>query len=100
MPQSPAAGCPIRISADLGIFAPPRGFSQLVTSFFASGSQGILHVPFSPFLGSFLFENYFVVELSFLSSMPKLVFANSFDLIFSFQYVNALLAWSCDLCGE
>ena len=34
-------GSPIRTSADLGIFAPPRGFSQLVTSFFASESLGI-----------------------------------------------------------
>ena len=49
MPQSPAAGCPIRISALLKVFASPRGFSQLITSFFASKSQGILHVPFSPF---------------------------------------------------
>ena len=39
-------GSPIRISADLGIFAPPRSFSQLVTSFFASGSLGIPHAPF------------------------------------------------------
>ena len=45
-------GCPIRKSALLGIFAPQRGLSQLVTSFFASESQGILHVPFSPFLFS------------------------------------------------
>ncbi len=47
------AGCPIRTSALQGIFAPVRGFSQLVTSFVASESQGILHVPFSPFLFSF-----------------------------------------------
>ena len=32
------------------VFAPGHGLSQLVTSFFASESQGILHVPFSPFL--------------------------------------------------
>ena len=32
-------GCPIRKSADQGIFAPPRGLSQLVTSFFASESH-------------------------------------------------------------
>ena len=32
------AGSPIRTSADLFAFADPRGFSQLVTSFFASGS--------------------------------------------------------------
>ena len=46
VPRSPAAGCPIRTSADLRAFAPPRGFSQLITSFFASESQGIPHAPF------------------------------------------------------
>ena len=35
-------GCPIRISPDQWIFAPPRGFSQLVTSFFGSWCQVIL----------------------------------------------------------
>ena len=43
-------GCPIRKSTLHRIFAPKRGLSQLVTSFVASESQGILHVPFSPFL--------------------------------------------------
>ena len=43
-------GCPIRKSAGKRVFAPDRGLSQLVTSFFASESLGILHVPFSPFL--------------------------------------------------
>ena len=38
-------GCPIRTSADLGSFAPPRRFSQLTASFVASGSQGIPHAP-------------------------------------------------------
>ena len=38
----PRTGCPIRISADLWIFAPPRSFSQLVTSFFGSWYPGIL----------------------------------------------------------
>ena len=46
VPRSPAAGCPIRTSADLRAFAPPRGFSQLITSFFASESRGIPHAPF------------------------------------------------------
>ena len=32
----PQPGFPIRISADLWIFAPPRSFSQLVTSFFGT----------------------------------------------------------------
>ena len=34
-------GCPIRKSADLGVFATPHGLSQLVTSFVASESLGI-----------------------------------------------------------
>ena len=34
-------GFPIRISPDLGLFAAPRGFSQLTTSFFGSWCQGI-----------------------------------------------------------
>ena len=42
-----ATGCPIRRSAGQGSFAPNRGFSQLITSFFASKSLGIHHVPFS-----------------------------------------------------
>ena len=50
IPESLPVGCPIRKSAAQWVFAPPRGLSQLVTSFFASESQGILHVPFSPFL--------------------------------------------------
>ena len=36
----------IRISADLQMFAPPRGFSQLTTSFFGAVYQGILREPF------------------------------------------------------
>ena len=38
-------GCPIRIFTGLGLFAPYRNFSQLITSFFASESLGILHAP-------------------------------------------------------
>ena len=50
MPESLPAGCPIRKSAHQRVFAPTRGLSQLVTSFVASESLGILHAPFSPFL--------------------------------------------------
>ena len=39
-------GCPIRKSTGRWVFAPDRGLSQLVTSFFASESQGIPHAPF------------------------------------------------------
>src|SRR6201986_2255806 len=39
-------GCPIRTSADQFLFADPRSFSQLTTSFFAFESLGIPHTPF------------------------------------------------------
>ena len=45
MTESLPPGCPIRTSAGQWVFAPRRGFSQLVTSFFASESPGILHTP-------------------------------------------------------
>ncbi len=38
-------GCPIRISTDHFVCADPRSFSQLITSFIASGSLGIPHTP-------------------------------------------------------
>ena len=41
-PAFSRTGSPIRKSPDQFLFADPRGFSQLTTSFFASGSQGIL----------------------------------------------------------
>ena len=40
------AGFPIRISTLQRLLAPQRGFSQLVTSFFAYESLGIHHTPF------------------------------------------------------
>ena len=45
-------GCPIRKSTDQRPFAPPRGLSQLVTSFIACESLGIHHTPFSTFYHS------------------------------------------------
>lgn len=42
-------GSPIRTSADHGAFASPRGFSQLITSFVASESQGIHRLPLLTF---------------------------------------------------
>ncbi len=38
-------GCPIRTSTDQFVLADPRGFSQLITSFFASESLGIPRAP-------------------------------------------------------
>ena len=39
-------GFPIQKSADQGLFAAPRSFSQLITSFFGSQCQGIHPAPF------------------------------------------------------
>ena len=52
-------GCPIRISADHIVCANPRSFSQLITSFFASKSLGILHTPLLTFF-------YYIFLLVFL----------------------------------
>ena len=46
-------GCPIRMSADQCLFAAPRSFSQLTTSFLAVRSLGILR---SLFFASFFFS--------------------------------------------
>ena len=114
-----ASGCPIRKSTHHRVFAPTHGLSQLVTSFFASESQGILHVPFSPFLNFFkqspfrsellrLFSSLLHHRLSALAQeLGALVFFLFFDLlviylrifltlfsdclsILSFQHVNVL----------
>ena len=53
-------GCPIRKSAGHRVFAPLRSLSQLITSFFASESQGIPHAPFSHFV--MLFRHLSVFE--------------------------------------
>ena len=42
-------GCPIRIFTDQRLFAPPRNFSQLITSFIVSESQGIPRTPLLTF---------------------------------------------------
>ena len=57
-------GCPIRISRDQGLFAPPPGFSQLITSFFASESPGIHRLPLLTF-----FTRHFRAGLISLSSL-------------------------------
>ena len=55
-------GCPIRTPADQFLFADPRSFSQLTTSFFASESLGIPH---TPFLTSFRFTYVLVARILF-----------------------------------
>ena len=45
--ESTPTGYPIRSPPDLWMFAPPRGFSQLTTTFFATQLLGIHRRPFS-----------------------------------------------------
>ena len=80
VPDTPCGvGCPIRKSASLWVFAPRRGLSQLITSFFASESQGILYVPLSPF---------FILLRFLLQPLPRLQYYLLLVYIFEFQYVN------------
>src|SRR5690606_15640696 len=51
------AGCPIRIPADHIVCADPRGFSQLIASFVASGSLGIPHTPLSSLSPDLLYRS-------------------------------------------
>ena len=57
--QASLPGCPIRISADQVVFADPRSFSQLITSFVASQSQGIHRMPFFRFIYIFTLSNIY-----------------------------------------
>ena len=69
-----APGSPIRKSADLRAFAPPRGLSQLVTSFFASESLGIPRTLLLDFLVSSSIVKVFTIRLilafSYMSCYP------------------------------
>ena len=99
VPESPPAGCPIRKSAARRVFAPDRGLSQLITSFLASESQGILHVPLSPFLRILVTTS---CRLFLIHTRRSLVSMSFEFFIFSclryafavayrrFQYVNVL----------
>ena len=83
--RSLVSGCPIRKSPDQRLFAPPRSLSQLITSFFASESQGIPHallVTFSNFLLVFFF---FSLQASHPCGRGLACQA------FFFQYVNELV---------
>src|SRR5882724_10733162 len=57
-------GCPIRTPADQFLFADPRSFSQLTTSFFASESLGIPHTPFLTSLFSRLYRDHLCARCS------------------------------------
>ncbi len=82
-------GCPIQKSADQFVFANPRSLSQLITSFFASESQGILHTPLITF-------SYFLItlySLSFSQHVKELL-----QVTFSGRVLNGLPAKQVHRC--
>ena len=91
--ESVQPGFPIQRSMDQRIFAPPHGFSQLITSFFGSQCQGIRPVLFLAWPSiysviSFLFLLYgFPYGSRFVSRMSDFfenLFLKSFS-VWSFQ---------------
>ena len=86
--HSHVLGCPIRTSADQGIFAPPRSFSQLITSFFASESLGILRTPL--LLLSLRWPSFVKRPLFPLALLLKLCF---FHNVNELTIAGALLKW-------
>ena len=113
MSPEPVTGFPIRISADQVVFADPRGFSQLITSFFASGSHrhppcALLRFPFglhngyatpAPIMAqariSIIQSFAFLITLeSLAAALMQQRLVSKFSL--RFQYVNVLLF----ICGE
>ena len=71
-------GCPIQKSPDQILFANPRSFSQLTTSFFASKSLGIPHTPLFTFLQFPTRPIDSVSELYLISSNMSM-YVESFD---------------------
>jgi hypothetical protein len=71
-------GCPIRTSTDQFVLADPRGFSQLITSFFASESLGIPRAPlityfyFSRIPTGFCYNFYFNMSMNLFSTVREM----------------------------
>jgi hypothetical protein len=65
-------GCPIRTSTDQFVLADPRGFSQLITSFFASESLGIPRAPLITYFYSIPYH-YGILLQSLLQYVNELV---------------------------
>ena len=73
--RSSAVGFPIQKSTDYRIFAPPRGLSQLITSFFGSQCQGILPALFFAYIRSLNFN--LKITDTFVSLILSCFFVNS-----------------------
>ena len=79
----------IRISTDLRIFAPPRSFSQLVTSFFGAMYQGILRMLFVAWSSLFFLLVFSTKKFYSFHS------ANMFFCSFSFRPLKLLFRSLC-----
>jgi hypothetical protein len=77
-------GFPIRTSTDQRLFATPRSFSQLTTSFVASESLGIPRMPFF----CFLLDTLNRLRVSHASSLTRLL--SLLLLLLLAQLVNEL----------
>ena len=92
--------CSIRTSADQYVFAVPRSFSQLITSFIGSQCQGIRPAPFFtwPFFASnsSLFENYsfLVFYFGYCSFLPKFNLIKKTLLCFVLPLLSRLIQFS------
>ena len=80
-------GCPIQVFTDQFVCADPRNFSQLITPFIASESQGIPHTP--------LFCLLYFVHDAMNRVCTRIVMNHNtcsfYFLYFLSQYVNELL---------
>ena len=89
-------GFPIRTSPDQFLFADPRSFSQLTTSFIASGSQGILRSLLFSF--SYFSSEYIATFTSqFLTRLPLKLqshICNSKKLEFVIQTIISLTSFT------
>ena len=74
-------GCPIQVSTDQSVCARPRSFSQLITPFIASESQGIPHTP----LFCLLYQHS--IKNAVLSSIK---YYYSIKMLSTFQYFSYL----------
>ena len=85
-------GCPIRKSEDQRLFASTPSLSQLITSFFASESQGIHRLPFLTFLSLthyFVSDWYILSLLCFVSTLLFLKLSNTSKIFFLWRITDS-----------
>ena len=91
-------GCPIRRFADQRLFAPPRNFSQLITSFIVSESQGIHRTPLLTFFYNYTYRLIFTYFYLFFPICQRTL--KQFQVPgFKFQVKTILLPFNVDIAG-